>query len=157
MRGARPPDLLLRRRPRPSAPDGAAKGRADRRSVLVLSGAQVRDAPRRRAVDRARREADAQVSEPLLFDERVFAEVLPESDHRLRQHTRRRQGDVRRLFPDGPIARTHLPRNARGPVPRAGMAEIPARKRDSIVQAVTGPSRARPRPEPEPSPNPSPA
>ena len=30
----------------------------------------------------------------------------PKDDHRLREHARRRQGDVRRLLPDGPVAST---------------------------------------------------
>ncbi len=41
--------------PGPAGPDGVPGRRADRRGVLVLPRAQARDAPRRRAVDRARR------------------------------------------------------------------------------------------------------
>ena len=47
----------------------------------------------------ARGEAAAEVAEPLLLDERVRAEVLPEGHRRLREHARRRQGHVRRLLP----------------------------------------------------------
>ena len=35
---------------------------------------------------------------------RVRPEVLPEGDHRLRQHPGRRQGHVRRLLPDGAVS-----------------------------------------------------
>ena len=58
--------------------------------------------------DRPRGEADAQVAEPLLLDVRLRAEALPEGDHRLRQHARRRQDHLRRLLPDGALARAHL-------------------------------------------------
>ena len=98
--------------PGPRIPMDAQKVELPRRGLLVLPGAQVRDAPRRRAVDRARGEADAQVAEPLLLDQRLRAEVLPEGDHRLRQHARRRQDPVRRLLPDGALARAHLRRHA---------------------------------------------
>ena len=110
---ARHPDLRLHRRPRPAGADGLPEDRADRRGLLVLPRAEVRDAPRRRAVGRPRREAHAQVAEPLLLHSRVRAALLPADDHRLRQHPRRRQGDVRRLLPDGPDARAHLLRDAR--------------------------------------------
>ena len=38
----------------------------------------------------------------------VRPEVLPEGRRPLREHARRRQGDVRGLLPDGPDARAHL-------------------------------------------------
>ena len=60
----------------------AAEGRAPRRGVLVLPGADRRHAPRRRPVDRAGREADAQVAEPLLLDLGLRPEALPRADHR---------------------------------------------------------------------------
>ena len=44
----------------------------------VLPRAHLRDAPRRRAVDRAGREAHAQVAEPLLLHLRVRPEALPD-------------------------------------------------------------------------------
>ena len=44
---------------------------------------------------------------------RVRPQVLPEGDHRLRQHPGRRQDHVRRLLPDGPEPRAHLHRDAR--------------------------------------------
>ena len=59
--------------PGPAGADGLPGRRAHRRGVLVLPRAEVRDAPRRRAVDRARDEAHAQVAEPLLLHESAFA------------------------------------------------------------------------------------
>ena len=97
----------------PAVPVGVPGRHALRRGLLRLPRAAHRDAPRRRAVGGARGEAHAQVAEPLLHDERVRAQVLPEGDHRLRQHARRRQGHVRRLLPDGPEPRAHLHRDAR--------------------------------------------
>ena len=46
----------------------------------------MRDDARRRAVDRARGEAHAQVAGPALHDERVRPEALPEGHHQVRQH-----------------------------------------------------------------------
>ena len=85
--------------PGPRIPIRAPARRAHRRGLLRLPRAHVRDAPRRRALDRAGGEADAQVAEPLLLDVGVRPEALPEGHHRLRQHPRRRQGHVRRLLP----------------------------------------------------------
>ena len=68
VRRARHPDLRVHRRARAARADGVPEDRADRRGLLVLPRAEVRDAPRRRAVGRARREAHAQVAEPLLLD-----------------------------------------------------------------------------------------
>ena len=93
-------------RARSPGADGVPAHRAGRRGVLVLPRAALRHPPRLRAVDRPGREADAEVAEPLLLDQRVRPEVLPEGDHRLRQHPRRRQDHVRRLLPDGPAAST---------------------------------------------------
>ena len=98
--------------PGPAAADGAAAGRADRRGHVRLPRADLRHPPRLRAVDGPRGEADAQVAGPALLDERVRAEVLPEGDHRLRQHPRRRQDHLRRLLPDGPLARADHDRDA---------------------------------------------
>ncbi len=61
----------------------------------------VRHPARLRALDRPRRQAAAQVAEPLLLDQRLRPEVLPEGDHRLRRHAGRRQDHLRRLLPDG--------------------------------------------------------
>ena len=44
--------------------------------------------------------------------QRVRAEALPEGDHRLRQHARRRQDHLRGLLPDGAHARAHHGRHA---------------------------------------------
>ena len=73
VRRARHPDLRVHRRARAPGADGVPEDRAHRRGVLVLPRAEVRDAPRRRAVGRARREAHAQVAEPLLLDLRLRA------------------------------------------------------------------------------------
>ena len=80
------PICITHRRARAAGADAVPEDRAARRGVLVLPRAEGRDAPRRRAVGRAGREAHAQVAEPLLLDLRVRAEVLPADDHRLRQH-----------------------------------------------------------------------
>ena len=53
--------------PGPRVPMACQDVALHRQGVLVLPRAQVRDAPRRRAVDRAGDEADAQVAEPLLL------------------------------------------------------------------------------------------
>ena len=58
---------------------------------------------------------------------RLRPEALPEGDHRLRQHARRRQDHLRRLLPDGPLARAHLRRHAERAVQGRGVAEVPAR------------------------------
>ena len=102
VRRARHPDLRVRGRARAAGAVRAAVRRPDRRGVLVLPRAEVRHPPRLRAVGRPRGEAAAQVAEPLLLDLRVRAEVLPEGRRPLREHARRRQGDVRGLLPDGP-------------------------------------------------------
>ena len=103
VRGARRPDL---RRPW-ACPARASRSR--RRTSRMLDEVcwffpelQVRHAPRLRAVDRARGEADAQVAEPLLLDHRVRAEALPQGHHQLREHARRRQDHlVRATSPPG--------------------------------------------------------
>ena len=64
----------------------------------------------------------AEVAEPLLLDHRVRAEVLPEGHHQLREHARRRQGDLVGLLPRRPVVRAHLPRAARRAVPRQRVA-----------------------------------
>ena len=74
---ARHPDLRVHRRLRTPGAVGVPGDDADRRGLLVLPGAQVRDAPRCRAVGRRGRQAPAQVAEPLLLDQRVRAPVLP--------------------------------------------------------------------------------
>ena len=127
--------LLDRRRARAAPAVRAAGGRAHRRGLLVLPRAEVRHAPRLRTVDRARGEADAQVAEPLLLDHRVRAEALPERHHQLREHARRRQGDVLGLLPRRAQLRPHLHRDARRAVPRPRVAEVPARERATRLQA----------------------
>ena len=81
---------------------------AVRPGLLRLPGAADRDAPRRRAVAGARGEADAEVAGPVLHAVGVRSEVLPEGDHRLREHARRRQGHVRGVLPDGAQPAAHL-------------------------------------------------
>ena len=63
------------------------------------------------------RQAHAQVAEPPLLDQRVRPEALPEGHRRLRQHPRRRQDHLRRLLPDGAVARAHHDRD--GPTCRS--------------------------------------
>ena len=63
----------------------------------------------------------------LYYSTSAFApKYYPQHDHRLRQHARRAQGDVRRLLPDGAVARAHLQGHAGRPVPRPCVAEVPA-------------------------------
>src|SRR5205085_8686384 len=78
-----------------------------------------------------------------LHAERVRPEVLPEGDHRLREHPRCRQGDVRRLLPDGPQPPSHLRRDAERPAQGRGVAEVPARERHQRLQP--GPKAVSPR------------
>ena len=68
VRRARHPDLRVRRRARAARAVRAPVRRPDRRGVLVLPRAEVRDAPRLRTVGRPRGEAAAEVAEPLLLD-----------------------------------------------------------------------------------------
>ena len=110
---ARHPDLRVRGRARTAGAVRAAVRRPHRRGVLVLPRAEVRHAPRLRAVGRPRGEAAAEVAEPLLLHLRVRAPLLPRGRRQVREHTRRRQGDVRGLLPDGPLARPHLQGDAR--------------------------------------------
>ena len=102
VRGARHPDLRVRRRARAPHPLRAPVRRPARRGVLVLPRAEDHHAPRWRTVDRADGEAAAEVAEPLLLDQRVRAEALQQGHHPLREHARRRQGHLRRVLPDGP-------------------------------------------------------
>ena len=130
------PIFVLRRRARAAAEVRRRSSvELHRRGDVRLPRAEVRDPPRLRAVGRPRGEADAQVAEPPLLDDRVRAEALPEGDHRLRQHPRRRQDHLRRLLPDGPVARAHLHRDAERAVPRPRVAEVPARERGAGPQA----------------------
>ncbi len=134
----------------PRVPIGLPAHRAHRRGVLVLPRAQVRDAPRRRAVGRSRRQAHAQVAEPLLLDLRVRPPVLPEGDRRLRQHPRRRQGHVRRLLPDGPQPRPDLRAScptcrSRTRCGRSSSARTPCGSSSSTSDASTTGPRPSPR------------
>ena len=81
------PICVTHRHPRPAGAGGLPGDDAHRRGLLVLPRAQVRDAPRRRAVGRPRRQAHAQVAEPLLLHQRVRPEVLPRG-HRRYANTR---------------------------------------------------------------------
>ena len=92
----------------PALAVGLPARHALRPGLLRLPRAAHRHAPRRRAVGGAGGQAHAEVAGALLHDLRVRTQVLPEGDHRLRQHSRRRQGHVRRLLPDGPVSRAHL-------------------------------------------------
>src|SRR5260221_919241 len=105
-----------------------------RRGVLIFSCANILTPPWLRALGRPRGEAAPQVAEPLLLHLGVRAEVLPQGRHPLREHPRCRQGDVRRVLPDGPVARTHLRRDARRALPRPRLAEIPPRERGARLQ-----------------------
>ena len=71
-------------------------------------------------------------------------EVLPEGDHRLRQHPGRRQGHVCRVLPDGDQPRAHIQRDAECSLPGPRMAQVPARERHACLQAGRiGPSLDR--------------
>ena len=72
----------------------------------------------------------------LYYSTSAFApKYYPKDDRRLREHARRRQGDVRGLLPDGTLARPHLLRDARRAVPRPRVAEVPPRERGPRLQA----------------------
>ncbi len=131
----RHPDHLQRRHRGTALPVEVPGRDALRPGLLRLPRAAHRDASRRRAVGGARGEAHAQVAEPLLHAQRIRAQALPRGDHQVRQHARRRQGDVRGLLPDGVEPRAHLHRHARRPVPRPRVAEVPPRERPAGVQA----------------------
>ena len=74
----------------------------------------------------------------LYYSTSAFApKYYPEDIVQLREHTRRRQGHVRGLLPDGAHARAHLQRDARRAVPRPRVAEVPARERGARVRAWT--------------------
>ena len=113
--------------PGPRVPLEPQRVELPRRGLLVLPRADRRHAPRRRSVDRARGEADAQVAEPLLLDLSVRPEALPGADHPLREHPRRRQDHLRGLLP----GRTDLRADHVGAAERAaqgrGLAEVPPR------------------------------
>ena len=79
VRGARHPDLLLRRRARAARAVRRSVRRPHRRGVLVLPRAEVRHPPRLRAVGRPRRQAAAQVAEPLLLDQRSRPKYYPKA------------------------------------------------------------------------------
>ena len=61
--------------------------------------------------------------------QRLRPEVLPEGDHRLRQHPGRRQGHLRRLLPDGPVDRADHDRDAERRVQGRRVAQVPPRQR----------------------------
>ena len=99
--------------------------------------------PRGGTVGGARRQADAQVAGAPLLHERVRSQVLPEGDHRFREHARRGQDHLRRLLPVGTVTRPHLPRTARRAVPRPRLAEVPARECDAGFPPRRGPVAKR--------------
>ena len=71
----------------------------------------------------------------LYYSTSAFApQALPEGDHRLREHARRRQDHVRGLLPDGAHARAHLRRAAGRAVQRRRLAEVPARERVRVFK-----------------------
>ena len=113
VRGAGHPHLLLRRHPR-APPEGGLPARgAHRRGHVRLPRPDLRDPARLRAVDRAGREADAQVAGPALLDQCLRPQVLPQGHRALRQHPGGRQDHLRRLLPDGPVHRAGHDRAAR--------------------------------------------
>ena len=146
----RHPDRRQRRHRRAAGPVGVPGRHALRPGLLRLPRAADRDASRRRAVGGAGRQAHAEVAGPLLHDVCVRPEVLPEGDHRLRQHARRRQDHVRRLLPDGP-----QPANASSPscrtcrsattCGRSSCARTPCRvfKLDGAAREPDAPHRLR--------------
>ena len=111
-----------------------------RRGPLRLPRAHHGDDARRRAVDGAGREADAEVARPALHDERVRPEALPEAtSSTLRQHPRRRQDHVLRLLPCRAHARAPVQRPPQRPVQRRRLAEVPAENAIRVFQ-LDGPN-----------------
>ena len=135
VRGARHPDLHLRRRARAARADGGAGRRAARRGVLVLPGAAS-------VVTRHGCEPWTDLAVKLMlkwpnlyYSTSAFAPApLPQGHHRLREHARRRQGHVRRLLPDGADARADLQGAPGRSAPRRSVAEVPARQRDRVFK-----------------------
>ena len=95
------------------------------------------DDARRRAVDGAGREADAQVARPALHDQRLRPEALPEGHHQLRQHPRRRQDHVLRLLPGRPDARAAVPRHAERAVQRRACGRSSSARTPSASSSST--------------------
>ncbi len=100
-----------------------------RRRLLRLPRAPDRHAARWRTLGGAGGQAHAQVARAPLHDLGVRAEALPGGDHRLCQHPRIGQGDVRRVLPDGAHPRTDLRRHGARPLPGRGVAQVPAGQR----------------------------
>ena len=66
----------------------------------------------------------------LHYSTSAFApKYYPKDDHRLRQHPGRRQDHLRRLLPDGPLARADHDRDARRRLQGRRVAEVPAHQR----------------------------
>ena len=117
-----------------------------RRGVLVLPRAEVRDAPRLRAVGRPRGEADAQVAEPLLLD---LARSRRSTTRRTIIDFANTRGADKVMyagyFPMGLSLERIFTEHAGRAVPRPRVAEVPARERGAGVQAGRVSMAAEPR------------
>ena len=103
--------------PGPRVPMAAQKVGTRRRGLLVLSRSASGPPARLRTMGKACREADGQMAESVLLDQRIRTAVLPEGDHQVRQHPGRRPDSLCRLLPIGPHARTELLRVGGRPLP----------------------------------------
>ena len=129
--------------PRASCPDGLPEGRAPRSNLLRLSRATPGDLPRLRAVGGAGDQVDVEVARALLLHERLRPEALSGGDRPIREYAGRRQDSLRRILPDGPLARTHHDRDARCSLSRSRLAEVSPRERAQGPQGrrLTGTER----------------
>ena len=148
VRGARHPDLRVRGRARAARAVGAAGRRADRRGLLVLPRAEVRDPARLRAVGRPRGEA-------------ACSSGRTSTTRRARSRPKHYPKDIVNFantrgadkvmyagyFPMGLSLDRIFTEHARRAVPRPRVAEVPARERDARLQArrVTRDGVSRPR------------
>lgn len=108
LRRARSAGVHLLGRARPAGADAGPARRTPRYGLLGLSRADHRHPARLRTVGGAGGQADDQVAQPALLDVRLRTEALTPGDHRVRQHAGCRQGAVRRVLPDGPVAGAHF-------------------------------------------------
>ncbi len=132
VRGARHPDLRVRRRAR------AAHPRSQPQYVGLLDEV-CWFFPELKIITRHGGEPWTELMVKLLlkwpnlyYSTSAFApKHYTDGHHRLREHARRRQDHLRGLLPDGPLARPHLRRVAERAVPRPRVAEVPLRERGS--------------------------
>ena len=133
------PNLLLCRDTGTATESILPACRTHRRGHVRLSGPDLRDAPRLRAMDRTGRETDAEVARSPLLNQRLRSQVLPEEHHRLRKQSWFRQDHLCRVFPDGTFPGTDHDRDAQCRIQGRGMAEIPSNERSESARPFVAP------------------